>query len=287
MHPLSGFSALQVLWTLSFAGLMVLLVVLLGKDRYRSYKLFTIAMVLLAFRLLLSKLLFGRIPAIPFYEFFIPLTVLASLLSVAVLVEMARRAFLGAGRRAWLIAMLVVFAIGAAVLVEWGPWPAWKTLSASSTVAILGLGQMASQKIDLLTNVLAVELGLLVLFFGRRFHAPWRSHTQGIVIGLSTAAIGQLLRDGVWQLIAMKAAPRSQEEFNHLIGIRENLAKANELLFLLVLIWWIAVLWIDEPGALPGAGPGDHAHQPALPVEPVPALQASAHAEQPIEFEPE
>ncbi len=49
----------------------------------------------------------------------------------------------------------------------------------------------------MLVNVLTVELGLLVVLFGRRFNAGWRSHTQQITIGLSTVAIAQMALQGI------------------------------------------------------------------------------------------
>jgi hypothetical protein len=91
-----------------------------------------------------------------------------------------------------------------------------------------------------------VELGLLVLFFGRRYKAGWRTHAQGILIGLSTAAIAQLIRDGVWELIVLKAAPHSQAEYERVVGLREKLFNGNEIVFLVVIVWWIWCLWLDE-----------------------------------------
>jgi hypothetical protein len=147
-----------------------------------------------------------------------------------------------------MIGTMALLAVGALVLVEWGPWPAWKTLTAESTLAVLRLTQLVAQKTSLLSNVLTIELGLLVVLFGSRFKAGWRSHTQQIVIGLSTAAIAQLAVRGIWQLIALHAAPQTQAEFERVMGIQEKLYNANSAIFLAVLVWWIACLWINEPG---------------------------------------
>jgi hypothetical protein len=259
MHPNIGVTTVQVLWTLSFAALLVLLVVLLGRERSRRFKWFTISIVLLAFRLLVSKLLFGKMAPISFYEIFIPLADLSAVVGLVVLVDLARKAFDGLGRRAWLVGTLLVLAVSGVVIAKWGAWPAWKTMTTGTMLAVLGLMQTASQKLEMLTNVIAVELGVLVLLFGRRFKAGWRSHTQAIVIGLSTAALAQMLRDGIWQLIAMKAPPpQTQAAYDHLIGIREKLSNGSEFVFLAVVVWWIATLWIDEPGtgtAVPETAP--------------------------------
>ena len=57
MHPNFVFTARQILWTLTFAAQLVLLVVLLGRDRARRYPWFTFSIVLFALRLLAEVLL--------------------------------------------------------------------------------------------------------------------------------------------------------------------------------------------------------------------------------------
>jgi hypothetical protein len=250
MHLNFDWTTAQVLWTVTFAALLVLLVVLLGRERYKRFKWFTITIVLVTFRLLASRLLYGKMAPLGFYEVFIPLGDLSAIVSVLVLVELARRAFVGLQRRAWIFGTLAVVAVGAGVVAVWGAWPAWKTLTAGTTLAVLGLMQLVSQKAELLVNVMTVELGLAMLLFGRRYKAGWRSHPQGILIGLSTLAIAQLLRDGIWELIALKAAPHSQAEYEHLVALREKLFNASEVVFLAAVVWWIACLWMDEPGVL-------------------------------------
>jgi hypothetical protein len=246
MHLNFGWTTVQVLWTITFAALLVLLVVLIGRDRYKRFKLFTISIVLITFRLLASRLLYGKMAPISFYELFIPLADLTAIVNLLVLAELARRSFVGLGRRAWITFTLVLFAVAGGAVAVWGPWPALKTLTAGTTLALLGAMQLFSQKSELLLNVLTVELGLLVLFFGRRYKTGWRTHAQGILIGLSTAAIAQLIRDGVWDLIALKAVPHSQAEYERLVGLREKLFNGNEVVFLVVIVWWIWRLWMDE-----------------------------------------
>ena len=111
---------------------------------------------------------------------------------------------------------------------------------------------VAAFAIAVLVNVLTVELGLLVVLFGRRFKAGWRSHAQRIMIGLSTAAIAELVRQGVWEMIVLKAVPHNQAEYEHIMGLGGKLVNANEVVYAAVLVWWIACLWMDEPGAAAG-----------------------------------
>ena len=243
------FTTAQVIWTLTFAALLVLLVVLLGRDRARRFPWFTVSIVLLTLQVLASRVLSGRMPQFTLQTIFITLADGTALVGVLVLVELARRAFPGAQRRTWLVGILALLAVGAAVLYFWGPWPDRKTITVDSLLAVLRLMQLVAQKGAMLVNVLTIELGLVVVLFGRRFKAGWRSHTQLIAIGLSTAAIAQLAVQGAWQTIAMRAAPQTQSEYERLLGLRDKLFNANSAIYVAVLVWWIVWLWLDEPVA--------------------------------------
>ena len=253
----------QILWTLTFAALLVLLVVLLGRDRARRFPWFTASMVLTALRLLTERILSGRMAPITLGAIFLPLAAIEAFVCLLVAVEIARRAFSGARQRTWIFSTVAVLAVGAGVLATWGPWPAWKTVSTASELGILRLIQLIAQKTSLLSDVITIELGLLVVLFGRRFKAGWRSHTQKIVIGLSTASIAQLATRGIWQLIATHAAPQTQVEYEHVMGIQEKLYNATSLTFVAVLVWWIACLWVNEPGTETANSSADPT--PALP----------------------
>ncbi len=106
-----------------------------------------------------------------------------------------------------------------------------------------------------------------MVFFGRRYHAGWRTHTQRILIGLSTAVTGQLAVQIIWQIIALHTKPTSREQYERVIGLRDKMSNANSLIYIAVLIWWIACLWQDEPGA---EKPIEFA-EPALPDLSIPA----------------
>lgn len=248
MHFNFNFSAGQIIWTLTFAALLVLLVVLLGRDRVRRFPWFTTSMALMAFRMLASRLLYHRMPPVVSEEIFLALADLGAIVSLLVVVEMARRAFKKADRKLWIAGTLALLFVGAAVLILWGPWPSFKTFFAASELSALRCMELFAQKADLLTDVLIVQLGLLVVFCGRYFNAGWRSHTQQIVIGLSTASIAQLAIRGTLQHIAMHVTIHSQDDYQRVVGLMNNLNNANSVIFIVVLVWWIACLWIDEPG---------------------------------------
>ncbi len=249
MHLNFHFTAVQILWTLTFAGVLVLLVVLMGRDRMRRFPWFTASMVLMGLRMLASRLLFDKIAPLTSSEIFLTLADVGTVISLMVVVEMARRAFGRASRVAWVAGTVVSLTIAVTVMVAWGPWPPAETVFARSTLADLRLMQLAAQKGDLLADLLMVQLGLLVAFCGRRYGAGWRSHTQRVVLGLSTAAITQVLLRVVLGVLAKAPAPTTAEEYQRLTGLQDKLFNANSAVFVLVLAWWIACLWIDEPAA--------------------------------------
>lgn len=265
MHFHFDFSTVQVLWTLTFAGLLVVLVVLLGRDRAQRFPWFTTSIVLMALRLLASRMLFGRLSHQALDTIFLSLADAAVATSLLVLVELSRRAFVGARRGAATAVTLGVLAVGAAVTGLWGPWPNWKTLAAAGPMAKLLLMQMVAQKGEMLTDTLTVVLGLLVVLLGWRFKAGWRSHTQQIVIGLSAASLAQLGLRASLQALVQHAVIRSQAQYEHILGMREKLYNANNIVYLVVLVWWIACLWIDEPGT--GTNGAAAAMQPAQTVD--------------------
>jgi hypothetical protein len=87
-----------------------------------------------------------------------------------------------------------------------------------------------------------------VVLFGRRFKAGWRSHTQMIVIGLSTAGLAMLALEGLVQFIVKTVHPTTRAEYDRILGLLSKLMNANEVVYLAALVWWIVWLWLDEPG---------------------------------------
>ena len=236
MHFNFDWTAIQIIWTLTFAALLVLLVVLLGRDRARRYPWFTASIVLATLNMLGKRLLHGRMPQLTLAEIFITMADVVVVVGLLVVVEMARHAFSGANRSIWIVNSLGTLMVAVLVLIFWGPWPVWKTVHANSQVAVLELMQLAAQKCELLVSVLTVELGLLVVPFGRRFKAGWRSHTQQIVIGLSTAATAHLALHGDLGVDCDEGSgPLARRNIDRIIGIRDKLTDANGSVYLAVL----------------------------------------------------
>jgi hypothetical protein len=254
MHFNFDFSASQILWILTFAAELVLLVVLLGRDRLRRFPWFTFSIVVGALLLLVSRLLFGRMAPLTTSTIFLVISDLAALIGLLVVIEVARRAFAGVLRRAWLVGTLCSLVIAFSVLIAWGPWPDRSAFSGGPLLVTLRSMQLLADKGSTLGSLLAIELGLAIVFFGRRYHGGWRSHPQQIAIGLSTAAIAQFAVRLLWQNVATGIQIHSQAEYQHALDMRDRVYNANNLVYVLVLVWWIAWLWLDEPGtATPAA----------------------------------
>jgi hypothetical protein len=243
------FSAAEILWTLTFAAILVLLVVLMGRDRISRFPWFTASIVGIGLRMLAGRLLYQKMAPIRFTEISLTLGDIITIISLMVAIELARRAFQRASRNAWVAGTVALLVLAGTVIAFWGPWPQVKTLTAGTTISNLRLMQMFAQRGDLFVDLLYVQLGILVAFAGRRFHAGWRSHTQQILIGLSTVAIAQIVLRVVWTAIQHAAPPRSQAEYDTITGLQSKLIDSNSVIFLIVLLWWIACLWINEPGS--------------------------------------
>jgi len=247
MHFNFDFSAAQILWTITFAALLVLLVVLLGRDRARRFPWFTASIALMALDKLAGRLLYHRIPVVLTDWIFLTLADLAAILSLLVVVEIARRAFEGADRKMWISGTLGLLAVGGIVLALWGPWPSFKTLMGGSELSTLRLMDLFAQKANLLADVLFIQLGLLVVIFGRQFKAGWHSHTQQLAIGLSMESLSQLAIRSVLQH-ATRVTIHSQDEYKRVVGLVDSLNTASGIILIVVLLWWIVCLWSDEPG---------------------------------------
>src|ERR1700761_1202302 len=227
MHLNFDWSTGQIIWTLTFAAHLVLLVVLLGRDRVKRFLWFTVAIALVSLRLIASRLLFNRLPQLTLGEIFVTLADVSVIVSLLVLVELARRIFLRAQRKLWTIWTVVLFAIAGTVVASWGKWPAWKTLTPMTKMVFLGLMQLFAQKGGLLNDVLTVTFGILVVSFGWRYGAGWRSHAQRIVIGLTPASLSQLAVQIIWQIVVTTAKHPSMAERQRLIDLHDKLFNAD------------------------------------------------------------
>jgi hypothetical protein len=196
-------------------------------------------------------MLTNRISMIPLETIFIVLADLTAVISVLVMIEVARRAFSGANSKAWIVGSVATVLVAAAVAVFSTRWPQMQSLAVNSFLGVLRLLQLAAQRIEMLAEVLAVETGLLVVILGRKFKAGWRSHVQSIAIGLAAVALATLAEQAYLQYLSTRVQITSSEQYQSLMKLVTWLVDGNQVFYIVALIWWIVWLWRDEPSAAP------------------------------------
>jgi hypothetical protein len=245
----------QILWTLVLTAHLILLIVLLGRDRVGRFPWFTSAIGLSAVCLLADHLLHGKLTTLAFYWQNYTGIALQDILGLAVLLELVRDVFLS--RRTGLIVKpagwigwtLFLVAINAAAIWYFGPWPSWQALHADPKQLPLLFVVLFAMKGQLCIALFAIEAALLLRIFGKRFGFGWRSHAQQIALGLSTYAVGFLAVQVITESIKRTVHLTSREQYERIVHLFTNLDNARFALWFLVLIWWIIWLWRDEPAA--------------------------------------
>lgn len=242
----------QILWAAVLAAHLIVLIVLLGRDRSTRFPWFTAAIAFSSAHLIADHLLHGRLTTVAFYWESYSAVVIESVLAILVLVELALKVF-SSGRaglilkaNGWLGWGLVVISIAVAGVWLWGPWPVWAALKADKNQLPLLLVVLAAIKLQLFVAIVTVEAGLLLRIFGKRFGYSWTSHPEQIALGLSTYALGYLTVLATTDVIKRTVHLKSRAEYDHIVNLFARLDNARFALWLIVLLWWIIWLWRDE-----------------------------------------
>jgi hypothetical protein len=250
----------QILWGLVLAGHLILLVVLLGRDRISRFPWFTAAIAVSAVHLIADHLLHGKLTTIAFYWQSYGAILLEAILGLLVLIELSRRVFsncksgLILNSKGWLGWTLVTGSISIGAVWLWGPWPTWQMLNQDPKQLPLLLVVLCAMKGQLFLALMTVEVGLLLRIFGKRFGSGWKSHAQQIMLGLSTYALGFLAVQATTDIIKHTVHLTSREQYEQIVRIFSNLDNGRFALWFLVLVWWIVWLWRDDfgkPAAIP------------------------------------
>jgi len=277
----------QILWALVFAAHLLLLVVLIGRDRASRFPIFTAFIALSGIRLLADHLLRGKLTSVAFFWQSYVMLILSSILGILMLSELCRIAF-SSGKaglilkaKGWLGWGMVTFAIAIAAVWFWGPWPTWKAISSDPTELPLLLTVLAAMKLEILVALLTFEVSLLLLIFGPRFGFRFKTHVQQIAIGLSTLAVARLAVQAITDTIKRTVHLTSREQYDQILRLFTNIDNGRFAIWFLVAIWWIVWLWRDEPGT--PANPDLTGDLELLPAGPPLPNQPSLEAEPPSE----
>jgi hypothetical protein len=243
----------QILWALVLAAHLVLLIVLMGRDRLSRFPWFSAAIALSTVHLIADHLLHGKLTTVAFYWQSYVGVLLDSVLALLVLIELLRGVFANCkagiilNAKGWLGWTLVTVGVAIGGVWLWGPWPAWSALTADPKQTPLLLTVLTALKSQLFLAILTVEAGLLMRIFGRRFRSPFRSHAQQIMLGLSTYALGYLAVQSTTDIIKHTVHLTSRAEYERIVKLFANIDNARFALWFLVLVWWIVWLWREEP----------------------------------------
>jgi len=253
----------QILWAFVLAAHLVLLIVLMGRDRTRRFPWFTASIVVSTIRLIADHLLNGKLTAIAFYWQSYTTLLLGAILTLLVLIELARQVF-ASGKaglilngKGWLGWTFVTVGVAGVATWLWSPWPGWQELQGQPAGLPLALLGLAGTRGVIFSAMLTIQVALLIAIFGRRFGSGWRSHPWQLALGLSTNALGYVIVDRIQNSIieAFKATARTpghhitQQEYDHTVHLLTRLGNVVLTLWIVVLIWWIICLWRDEPGS--------------------------------------
>jgi hypothetical protein len=85
-----------------------------------------------------------------------------------------------------------------------------------------------------LLTVLRLEWALVLVFLLRTLQLSWRSHVAAISFGLGVFSANQLAADGFFAT-------------GHEISDYLSSPFSRISVYLLVLLWWLVTLWLDEP----------------------------------------
>lgn len=270
----------QIIWALVLAAHLVLLIVLMGRDRIGRFPWFSGSIALSTIHLIADHLLHGKLTSIAFYWQSYVGVLLDAIVGLMVLIELTRRVFSNCragvilNAKGWVGWTFVTIGVTTAAVYYWGPWPDWKAMTADPKQTPLLLVVLAALKSQLFLAILTVEVGLLMRIFGRRFGSRFTSHTQQIMLGLSTYALGFLAVQSTTDIMKHTLHLTTRAEYEHVMKLFANMDNARFALWFLVLVWWIVWLWREEPGA------AFRLTTDEVPVEAVPAdLEAVLPAE--------
>ena len=249
------FTIEQTLWAILLAAHLTLLIVLMGRERAARFRWFTAYMALNTIILIANHMLHGKLTTVAFYWQSYSLLALTSIVGIFMLAELAKQIF-STGKsglivkpNAYLGWGCILFALSAAAVWAWGPWPTLQALQAEPTQLRLLIVILIGMKGQLGVMILTVLVAFVLRLFGKRFGADWRSHPQQIALGLSTSALAFLAVQGINDALSRTLHPKTREEYTRAVHLISRIENARTVIWTLAIVWITFWLWRDEPGA--------------------------------------
>jgi len=227
-----SFSSLEsVLWVTGFAGQVVLFLLLLFRQRYRQFPIFTALICLSCVRDMVGFIAY-RTGSLQLYDVvYWTAFVCDTTLQIALVFEIGRIVLRPTGT--WVrdarFTFLTVGLIGALVAIG-------LTYAVHPSISM----SLASWEIPayLFTSMLFCELFLAMMFAANRLGLVWRNHVMGLGQGLA-----------VWALVSVGVdIAHSYFGANHNFNMLENV---RSLTYQAAVVYWIVTFWLQEPERRP------------------------------------
>jgi len=280
MHLPFAVTAHQVLWTLTFAAYLVLLVVVVSRKLYCRLPFFTAMTVLLELRLLSENLLTGRLAMLDLQKVLLAFADLTALASIFVAFELWQKVFGKASCRFRKISLSVGILVSLGALAGWGPWltPA-RIAPDAAPLSVKILNSMVLfaaprgtllvfsgiDKGNLLAAILLLLAGLQILIQRRKTGTRFTAEAVLISVATTFTSLFWLGTQLCWQILVRTTHFHSREEYMRFLDLGGRIILANHIVNLLAILWWIGWLWFDEnePAATPIAAEAEATEPPA------------------------
>ncbi|HTJ29282.1 MAG TPA: hypothetical protein VL346_02195 [Acidobacteriaceae bacterium] len=273
------FTIEQVLWAVLLAAHLLLLIVLIGRERTSRFRWFTAYIGLSAISLIANHLLHGKLTMVAFYWQNYTLLGLLAIVGLFMLGELAKQTF--SNGKGPLIAKpnfyigwgTILITLSAVAVWLWGrPWPSLQALTANPAQLRLYVVILIGMKGQLGVMILTVLAVIVMLIYGSRFGSGWRSHAQQIALGLSTSALAFLAVQAINDVLSHTLHPKSQAEYAHAVQLVTRLENGRIVVWIISLLWILYWTWRDEPDA-----------QTAVPASAGPVLIEGSPDPQPLD----
>ena len=261
MHLPFAVTAHQLLWTLTFAAYLVLLVVFVARKLYCRLPFFTALTVLLELRLLAENLLTGRLAMLDLQKVLLAFADLSALVSILVAFELWQKVFGKASCRFRKISLSLGTLASIALLIGWGPWltpariaPALAPLSVKILNAMVLFAAPRGtllvfsgiDKGNLLAAILLLLAGTQILIQRRRTGTRFNAEAVLVSVATTFTSLFWLGTQLCWQILVRTTHFHSREEYTQFLDLGGRFILANHVVNLLAILWWIGWLWFDE-----------------------------------------
>lgn len=217
----------RILWATGFAEQVALLVVLLGRRRFRAFPIFTTWIVFLVLKTITLFLLFRYGTMRQYSNVYWTGEIFDLLLQIAVIYEICRNVLRPTG--SWVRSALRTFLVFGccglvlAIVLAWIARP----------VAMTGISVWI-EKGKLFSSVVSLELFLAMGFASTRLGLVWRNHVMAIATGWA-----------IWAVLGF-----CSEVASSYFGPRYHGVVLDEIRIFstqAVTVYWCAMFWLHEP----------------------------------------